>query len=131
MGLGESQDAANVGAGNPPAEPEAPVPPTTPRKPRVTGKDLPKTAPKISKKTVHFVHRSFESLHKSIDNISRENDYFVMKLSADEVEMLKQMKTQLAASGPSVNSESPVKDTAQSDLVDQLDGQQQAGASAQ
>lgn len=132
-GLGSEDKVSNADAGSQSAEPEAPAAPAaptptpTPRKPRVTGKDLPKTAPKISKKTVHFVHKGIETLQKSIDNISRENDYFVMKMSADEVEILKQIRAELAASGPSVGAQEPAKDSSQTDLVDQLG----AGASAQ
>jgi len=131
-GLADQEQAPGAEGGSQAAEPEAPAASAQPpRKPRVTGKDLPKSAPKISKKTVHFVHKSFETLQMSIDNISRENDYFVMRLSADEVELLKQMKTQLAASGASVDPQQPMKDPAQTDMVDQLDGQDQVGASAQ
>lgn len=132
-GLGNDKQGSNEEPGSKPDAPTEPPEATTPppRKPRVTGKDLPKTGVKISRKTVQFVHKSFESLQKSIDSISRENDYFVMKLNADEVELLKQMKSQLAASGASVDPQQPVKDPSQTDLVEQLDGQQQAATSAQ
>ncbi|MDZ5605181.1 hypothetical protein SJI00_20630 [Pseudomonas sp. RP23018S] len=131
-GLGNSEQAPSSDVDSQSSEPETPAAPAQPpRKPRVTSKDLNKAGPKISKKTVHFVHKSFETLQKSIDNISRENDYFVMKLSADEVELLKQMKSQLAASGGSVDPQQPEKNTAQTDMVDQLDGQNQVDASAQ
>lgn len=131
-GLGSVNQSLNADADSQAAAPaEEPVAPPTPsRKPRVTGKDLPKTGVKISRKTVQFVHKSFESLQKSIDSISRENDYFVMKLNADEVELLKQMKAQLAASGATGENQQPEKDPAQTDMVDQLDGNDQAGASA-
>jgi hypothetical protein len=131
-GLDDSGQATTSEGGSQSSEPEAPAAPVQPpRKPRVTGKDLDKAAPKISKKTVHFVHKSFETLQSSIDNISRENDYFVMKLNVEQVELLKQMKTQLAAAGASVDPQQPEKDQAQTDMVDQLGGQDQAGASAQ
>lgn len=131
-GLGDQQQAPSVETVSKSADPEAPAAPAPAlRKPRVTGKDLTKTAPKISKKTVHFVHKSFETLQKSIDSIFRENDYFVMRLNADEAELLKQIKAQLAASGASVDPQQSEKDPSQTDLVDQLGGQDQAGASAQ
>lgn len=131
-GLDGEQQVPQEESGSTEVTPQPPAPTTPPvRKPRVTGKDLPKSSPKISKKTVQFVHKGFESLQKSIDSISRENDYFVMKLNADEVELLKQMKAQLAASGASAAPQQPEKDPAQTDMVDQLDGNGQASTSAQ
>lgn len=114
--------------GSTPAEAQPQKPPTeSPQKLKITGKDLNKvvvTTPKISKKTVNFVHKSFEALAQSIDQITLKGDRFVMEMSADEFEMMKEMKAQLiAVSKP----EPDQKDQAQADL---LDGQKEAGNSA-
>lgn len=101
----------------------APAPEPTPRRIKITGKDVAKltgTTPKISKKTVSFVHKSFEALAERIDQITLKGDRFVMEMSAEEFEMLKEMKAQLiAVSKP----EPDQKDQAQPDL---LDGQKDA-----
>lgn len=99
---------------------------------KITGKDLKKvvgTTPKISKKTVNFVHKSFEALSKSIDQITIQGDRFVMEMSAEEFEMLKEMKAQLIA----VTKPDPdEKDPAQTDLLDgQTDPETGAGQTLQ
>lgn len=98
---------------------------------KITGKNIDKLAgssPKISKKTVEFVHKGFAALGQSIDQISIQGDHFVMKLSADEVELLKEIKAQLAAA---TKQEVESKDTAQASLLDQPDNQRQEGVTLQ
>lgn len=133
-GLEAGQTPANgaaPGATNETQANQAPVEERTKKKVKVTGKDVKKlagSAPKISKKTVEFVHKGFATLGQSIDQISIQGDHFVMKLSADEVELLKEIKAQLAAA---TKPEVEDKDTAQPSLLDQPDNQRQEGVTLQ
>lgn len=123
----ENAVATEVNGSTPALEPQPQKASTEPpQKLKITGKDLKKvvaTTPKISKKTVNFVHKSFEALAQSIDQITLKGDRFVMEMSADEFEMMKEMKAQLiAVSKP----EPDQKDQAQADL---LEGQKEAANS--
>ncbi|MNJ49472.1 hypothetical protein D3C77_447030 [compost metagenome] len=105
---------------------QAPVKP--PRKVKVTGKDVDKLvqrAPKISKKTVQFVHQSFQTLGQRIDAMKLQGDRFVMEMSAEEADLLKQIRVQLAAAS---QPETEQKDPAQTDLLEQ---QNMEGASSE
>jgi ParB/RepB/Spo0J family partition protein len=98
---------------------------------KITGKHISKlagTSPKISKKTVEFVHKGFATLGQSIDQISLQGDHFVMKLTADEVELLKEIKAQLAAA---TKPEPDAKDPAQAELLVQAEAESQAGVTLQ
>lgn len=122
--VAEDGAAAESGAIQAPAE--------EPRKNiKVTGKHINKlagTAPKISKKTVDFVHKGFATLGQSIDQISLHGDHFVMKLTADEVELLKEIKAQLAAA---TKPEPDAKDPAQAELLGQAETENPAGVTLQ
>lgn len=123
-------DPAQTSDNTDPESASAPAPtsakPAVNAKPiKVTAKHVNKllpTAPKIGKKTVQFVHRGFETLSTTIDDIKREGDHFVMKLTVDQVDLLKKIKAELAAAGASVESqgETTSKDSTQGDMVDQL-----------
>lgn len=98
---------------------------------KITGKHISKlagAAPKISKKTVEFVHKGFATLGQSIDQISLQGDHFVMKLTADEVELLKEIKAQLAAA---TKPEPDAKDPAQVELLEQAEAESKTGVTLQ
>jgi hypothetical protein len=128
--------AAEVGASEEAPALESQVPAEVPaevsrKKIKITGKHVQKltgAAPKLNKKTVEFVYKGFATLGQSIDQISIQGDHFVMKLSADEVELLKEIKAQLAAA---TKPEAEEKDTAQASLLDQPDNQRQEGVTLQ
>lgn len=101
------------------------------KKIKITGKHVQKlagAAPKISKKTAEFVHKGFAQLGQTIDKITLQGDHFVMKLTADEVELLKEIKAQLAAA---TKPEPEQKDTAQVELLEQAESESQAGVTLQ
>lgn len=143
-GLAPSQNPAPAPAAAPDAapaaevvtteEPQAPAPqePAEERKKiRITGKHVNKltgTAPKISKKTAALVHKGFAQLGQSIDKITLQGDHFVMKLTADEVELLKEIKAQLS---DAAKLEPDAKDPAQTELLEQAEAESQAGITLQ
>lgn len=122
---------AEAGTG---AEAQAPAnqePVTERKKIKITGKHVSKltgVAPKISKKTAALVHKGFAQLGQTIDNITLQGDHFVMKLTADDVELLKEIKAQLAAAA---TPEPEEKDPAQAELLDQTEAESQAGVTLQ
>lgn len=124
-GKAEAGAVDDEAAGN-----QAPV--EEPRKKiKITSKHVEKvigSAPKISKKTAEFVHKGFAQLGQTIDKITLQGDHFVMKLTADEVELLKEIKAQLAAAS---KPEPDAKDPAQTELLEQTEAESQAGVTLQ
>ena len=101
------------------------------KKIKITGKHVAKvtgSAPKISKKTAELVHKGFAQLGQTIDKITLQGDHFVMKLTAEEVELLKEIKAQLAAAS---KPEPDAKDPAQTELLEQAEAESQAGVTLQ
>lgn len=118
---------AEAGTGAEPQAPASQEPVTERKKIKITGKHVSKLtgfAPKISKKTAALVHKGFAQLGQTIDNITLQGDHFVMKLTADDVELLKEIKAQLAAAA---TPESDAKDPAQAELLEQAEAESQAG----
>jgi hypothetical protein len=127
-------DAAQVAEVVTTEEAQAPAPqePAEERKKiKITGKHVSKltgAAPKISKKTAALVHKGFAQLGQTIDKITLQGDHFVMKLTADEVELLKEIKAQLAEAA---KPEPDAKDPAQAELLEQAEAESQAGVTLQ
>jgi len=128
----EAGAAIEAGAAVDAVTPALQVPAEEPRKKiKITGKHVQKlagAAPKISKKTAEFVHKGFAQLGQTIDKITLQGDHFVMKLTADEVELLKEIKAQLAAAS---KPEPDAKDPAQVELLEQAEAESQAGVTLQ
>lgn len=116
------------------AEAQAPAsqePAVERKKIKITGKHVSKltgVAPKISKKTAALVHKGFAQLGQTIDQITLQGDHFVMKLTAEDVELLKEIKAQLAAAA---TPEPNAKDPAQAELLEQAEAESHAGVTLQ
>jgi ParB-like chromosome segregation protein Spo0J len=122
---------AEAGTGAKAQAPASQEPVTERKKIKITGKHVSKltgVAPKISKKTAALVHKGFAQLGHTIDNITLQGDHFVMKLTADDVELLKEIKAQLAAAA---TPEPDEKDPAQAELLDQTETESHAGVTLQ
>lgn len=89
-----------------------------PAKVKITGKDLknivPK-APKLSKATVEVMQRSFTSLAAGLAAAKVDGDGFLVKVSAHDFELLKELKERLAAE--TAPPQEPEVHPAQQDLL--------------